>query len=147
VSREIVLLVFLVLVAYRATRLIVKDTFPLVLWLRDRVAGGYRYPTRAEMYHSNYPVGELEPHVTRIVPGLRGLWSLDPDGRIQVWNSHWKNSPHWLAELITCPWCASAYVSGALVLITDCVIGVQWPWLMGGAVWAGSSLISSRSWA
>lgn len=126
-SREIVLLVFLVLVAYRATRLIVKDTFPPVLWLRDRLAGGWRPMTSFET---------ADQGATAEIGGITHLW---------VNRVSW--SPDWLADLITCPWCASAYVSGALVLIADCVIGIQWPWLMGGAVWAGSSLIASKEWA
>jgi hypothetical protein len=133
--------------AYRLTRLIVKDTFPPVLWLRDRLAGGYRQPTRAEMYHPAYPVGELEPHTSRMVPGMRGLWSLDKSGQIQVWRAHWRYSPHWLAELITCPWCASAYVSGALTAAVDVLYGVPVPWLVGPAVWAVSALLASREWA
>lgn len=139
-------LIFLLmsLTAYRVTRLIVRDTFPPVLWLRDRLAGGYRQPTRAEMYHPAYPVGELEPHTSRAIPGLRGLWSLDEDGQIQVWRSHWTYSPHWLAELITCPWCASAYVAGALTAAVDVFYGIPVPWLIGPAVWAVAAVLASR---
>lgn len=132
-SREIVLLVLLILVAYRATRLVVRDAFPPVLWARDRLAGGWR-PLSAkekEIFHEFAPQ-DLGPDYTEI------------NGVLNRYITRAKWSPHWLAELITCPWCASAYVSGALVLITDCVIGIQWPWLMGGAVWAGASLIASR---
>jgi hypothetical protein len=147
VTREIVLLLLLSLAAYRATRLVVRDTFPPVLWVRDRLAGGQRKPTRAEVYHEGFPTGELEHGAYRTVSGLPGLWTLTDSGEISVWISPWKRSPHWLAELITCPWCASAYVSGALVGITDCVVGIQWPWLMGGSVWALSALLASREWA
>jgi hypothetical protein len=134
VSREAVLLVMLVLAAYRATRLVVRDTFPPVLWARDRLAGGWRKPTEAEWRLIRDPnLGPLPFKITEV------------DHVTQRWVVRAKWSPDWLAELITCPWCASAYVSGALVLITDCVIGVQWPWLMGGAVWAGASLIASRA--
>lgn len=133
-SREAVLLVMLVLAAYRATRLVVRDTFPPVLWARDRLAGGWRKPTEAEWRLIRDPnLGPLPFKITEV------------DHVTQRWVVRAKWSPDWLAELITCPWCASAYVSGALVLITDCVIGVQWPWLMGGAVWAGASLIASRA--
>lgn len=131
-SREAVLLVLLILVAYRATRLVVRDTFPPVLWLRDRLAGGWRKPTEGEWRKIRNPETPA-PFQVRDVDNTAHRW---------VERASW--SPDWLAELITCPWCASAYVSGALVLITDCVIGIQWPWLMGGAVWAGASLIASR---
>lgn len=140
------LLVVLTLTAYRATRLIVRDTFPPVLWLRDLLAGGPRKPTRAEMYHDNYP-NDLEPGVSQLAPGMRGVWYLGPDGGTLVHRSKADWSPYWLAELITCPWCASAYVSGALVLVTDLTYGLPVPWLMGGAVWAGAALLASREWA
>jgi len=135
VSREIVLLVLLILVAYRATRLVVRDTFPPVLWARDRLAGGWRKLTEAERdrYYATSEKSELIKQ-----------WEINKNDLTQRYIRRVSWSPHWLAELITCPWCASAYVSGALVLITDCVIGIQWPWLMGGAVWAGASLIASR---
>ena len=135
-SRAIVLLVLLILCAYRATRLVVRDTFPLVLWLRDRLAGGWRQLTEAEreVYYASSEKGQLIKQ-----------WEIDKTDTTQRYVRRVSWSPLWLAELITCPWCASAYMSGALVLITDCVIGIQWPWLMGGAVWAGASLIASRS--
>lgn len=139
-------LVCLVLAAYRLTRLVVKDTFPPVLWVRDRLAGGPRKPTRAELYHEHYP-NDLEPGVSRAVPGLAGVWYLDDDLGVVVHRSNVGWSPHWLAELITCPWCASAYVSGTLTAATDLTCGLPVPWLVGLAVWAGSALLASREWA
>lgn len=136
----------LCLSAYRLTRLLIKDTLPPVLWLRDNLVGGYRKPTRAEIWSPGYPQREMEPDVHRAVPGLKGLWSLDADGNIQVWRAPWKRSPHWLAELLSCPWCASAYVSGALVAVTDVTYGLPVPWLVGPAVWAVSAVLSSREW-
>ncbi len=139
-SREIVLLVLLVLAAYRATRLIVKDTFPPVLCARDRLAGGWRKRTLAENREFGNVTALKDPEGTSFV-------TTEIDGVTNRWVNRSDWSPDWLAELITCPWCASAYVSGAVVLITDLSIGVQWPWLMGGAVWAGASLIASKDWA
>lgn len=139
------ILVLLVLTAYRLTRLVVRDTFPPVLWVRDRLAGGTRKPTRAEMYHDSYP-HDLEPGVSHLAPGLPGVWYV-VDGQVQVHRTKVSWSPHWLAELITCPWCASAYVSGAVVAVTDLVHGLSLPWLTAFAVWAGSSLLASRDWA
>lgn len=46
------LLLVMALATYRLTRLVVEDTFPPVLWLRDRVAGGWRPLTLAE--HERY---------------------------------------------------------------------------------------------
>jgi hypothetical protein len=130
VTRELMLWLLLSACTYRATRLITKDTFPPVLWVRDRLAGGWRKLTEAEAEYL------WEDPDVREIDGVRKRYLI---------RAKW--SPFWLAELITCPWCASAYVSGAMVGITDCVTGVQWPWLMGGAVWAGASLLASRDWA
>jgi hypothetical protein len=135
-GRELVLLVLLSACAFRLTRLIVKDTFPPVLWVRDRLAGGWRPMTEREwtIYRKApaWPTG-VTPYQTQEIDGERNRY---------IRRVSW--SPVWLAELITCPWCASAYVSGALVLITDCVISIQWPWLMGGAVWAFSSVSAAK---
>jgi hypothetical protein len=139
--------VLMVLAVYRLTRLITKDDFPPVLWLRDRLVGGYRPPTRAETWHPGYPAGELEPHVSRAAPGLRGLWSLDSEGNIQVWRAPWKHTPHWLAELLSCPWCVSGWLSGAVVLAADLTVGLPVPWLFGPAVWGAAALLASREWA
>jgi hypothetical protein len=143
VIHELTLYLLMILASYRLTRLVVRDTFPPILWLRDHLAGGQRKPTRAEMYHKNFPTGELEYGEHRMIPGLPGLWTR-ADGEIVVWRSHWKYSPHWLAELVTCPWCASAYVSGAVVLATDVTTGVPLPWLAGLATWAGAAWMLSK---
>lgn len=129
--RELVLWLMLTAVAYRGTRLVVRDTLPPVLWLRDRLAGGWRPMTEKERLRTDgddWPIQKINEVDNRYV-------------------YRWARSPDWLAELITCPWCASAYVSGALVAVTDLSVGVQWPWLMGGAVWATSALLTSRTWA
>lgn len=137
-------LVVLALAAYRATRLVTRDTFPPVLYLRDRLAGGWRPLSQAET--------ERLALLNRTNPSLyltqRELWSyreIDDEPHRYVHRAGW--SPAWLAELITCPWCASAYVSGALVALTDITYGVPVPWLMGGAVWALAALLASREWA
>lgn len=138
--------VLLCLAAYRLTRLVTRDTFPPVLWLRDRLAGGPRQPSRAELYHPSYP-NDLEPGCSRAVPGLKGIWYLGNDGETLVHRAPVSWSPHWLGELITCPWCASAYVSGALVAVTDVVYGLPVPWLTGLAVWAVAALLAGQEWA
>ena len=135
--RELVLWALLSACAYRLTRLVVKDTFPPVLWVRDRLAGGWRKltPAESETYAASRDRGKLIKE-----------WELNPEDLTQRYIRRAKWSPAWLAELITCPWCASAYVSGALVGITDCVIGIQWPWLMGVAVWAVAAPVTARDW-
>lgn len=134
-------LVCLVATAYRATRLITRDTFPPVLYLRDRLAGGWRPLSQAEAEH----LAAADAVTQR---RLRTEWSyreIDDEPHRYVRRASW--SPAWLAELITCPWCASAYASGALVAVTDVTYGLPVPWLMGPAVWAGAALLASREWA
>jgi hypothetical protein len=125
----------MVLTAYRITRLIVRDTFPPVLWLRDRLAGGWRPLTEKEWAQASS--GGLDAfRPTQAIKGVENRY---------VRRVPW--SPYWLAELLSCPWCASAYVSGALTALTDITYGLPVPWLVGPAVWAGASLLASREWA
>jgi hypothetical protein len=133
--------VALTLTAYRATRLIVKDTFPPVLWLRDRLVGGWRPLTLQEL--ELYTASGAKDSAA-----LRLAWSYDPDDEDRlryVSRAGWV--PSWLAELFSCPWCASAYVSGALVAAVDITYGLPVPWLVGPAVWALSALLASKEWA
>lgn len=130
----------LCLAAYRLTRLLIKDTFPPVLWLRDNLVGGWRRLTPGEWDAIRR---ETAPQRERHHVDLH-------DGQGQaaaLWIERWRWVPHWLAELLSCPWCASAYVSGALVAVTDITYGVPVPWLVGPAVWAVAALLSSRDWS
>lgn len=131
-------LTLLTLTSYRLTRLVVRDTFPPVLWLRDRLAGGWRNLTPKEQ--DAYAAAPEKAEFIQVM-------EVDKSdiARRYVRRRPW--SPHWLAELLTCPWCASAYVSGAVTAVTDITHGVPVPWLTGVAVWAGASLLASRDWA
>jgi hypothetical protein len=62
-----------------------------------------------------------------------------------VYLPRWRWVPWWLKELLSCPWCVSAYISGALVAATDILVGVPSPWLTAPAVWAGAAILASRS--
>lgn len=53
-----------------------------------------------------------------------------------------KRTYWWLGELVSCPWCASAYVSGALVTVTWWLHGMPLPVLCWLAVWAAAAAIS-----
>lgn len=143
-------LVVLALTAYRVTRLIVKDDFPPILWVRDRLVGGWRRPTTAEWERfraeakATLAVTPLKPQQRRSVR----LHQADVgDGKGEssaVWNDRKPWVPGWLAELLGCPWCVSAYVSGALTALTDVTVGVPAPWLTAGAVWAVAAVLASR---
>ncbi len=129
--------VLLCLTAYRLTRLLIKDTFPPVMWLRDRLVGGWRPITEEERRTIRSAADHTDvPFATTDINGVTNRWVVR-----RAW------VPDWLAELLSCPWCASAYISGALVAVTDVTYGVPVPWLVGPAVWAVAALLSSRSWA
>jgi hypothetical protein len=125
------LLALMALAVYRLTRLIVKDTFPPVLWVRDRLAGGWRPLTGPEKarYREPYPLDlPIAQHgdVTELYV-VRASWS-----------------PYWLAELASCLWCASGWVAGAVTAGVDLTVGVPSPWLAGPAVWGAAAWMLSR---
>lgn len=126
------------LAAYRLTRLAVRDTFPPVLWVRDRLAGGWRPLTLGE--HETYNRATVRDKSL-----MRTDWSYDPeDGEHQRYVARKDFSPLWLAELITCPWCASAYTSGAVVALTWWAAGLPVPFLQWLAVWGAAAILASR---
>ncbi len=121
------LLIVMSLATYRLTRLTVRDTFPPVLWVRDRLAGGWRPLTEPEME--------------------KGLSGVDVDGVKQTYVRRAKWSPYWLAELVSCSWCASGWISLAVTAGTWGAVGLPVPLLIWPAVWAAGSLLASRDWA
>lgn len=124
-----------VIAVYRLTRFGVKDDFPPVLWLRDRLAGGWRPMTDREMH-------EMVPNP---FPATETMVSADGTHMRYVRRAAW--SPYWLAELISCPWCLSGWLSGAVVALLDLNQSVPDPVLFGFAVWGGAALLASRKWA
>ncbi|GKQ35189.1 hypothetical protein ALMP_17350 [Streptomyces sp. A012304] len=139
------LLIVMSLATYRLTKLVVEDTFPPVLWLRDRLVGGWRPPTMKEQHHERYPTGEVEEHTLKAIPGL-GTFSL-VDGEMQIYRRRWKRSPFWLAELISCPWCASGWVALGVTAGTWATVGLPMPLLVWPAVWAVGALLAAQEWA
>lgn len=138
------LIACMILANYRASRLAVKDTFPPVLWLRDRLAGGWRPLTDKEQ--ETYPIGHTpdDDHYVRH-PKLGTVMRIDGQVNRYVRRASW--SPYWLADLVSCPWCVSGWLAAALTAAVDVTVGVPAPFLVWGAVWAASALIASREWA
>lgn len=143
------LLVVIALAVYRLTRLIVKDIFPPVLWLRDRLVGGWRPLTPAEWRYvrSRGPEnsfdllkGERPDFAVRDVDHGNG-----PEASRWVERAKWV--PDWLAELLSCPWCASGWVSLAVVVAVAFTTGVPAPVLVWPAVWGAGSLIAAQKWS
>jgi hypothetical protein len=153
-------LMLMALTVYRLARLVVKDTLPPVLWLRDRLVGGWRPLTQGEWEQIRAKAAQqnrvtlvdrlgsqADDHASQ--PVLAGrmfgpLSSIDGVDNRYLTRVSW--SPHWLAELLSCPWCVGGWLAGAVTAATDLTVGVPLPWLSGFAVWAAGSWLASRSW-
>ena len=142
---QVLPIVLMVATSYRLTRLLQKDTFPPVLWLRDKLAGGWRDMTEKETDR----VGPAMPTPNMPASNLVGFGPVGHDAADNPirYIARWKRSPYWLAELITCPWCASGYIAGLVTAGTDLTMGIAAPVLVGFTVWAGSALLASKEWA
>lgn len=136
-------ILLLCVASWRLTRLIVKDDFPPILWIRDRVCGGWRPLTSKEQGE----VASLQTLPLNKIDEARKFWqmTMSDDGQRYVYRWVWV--PDWLAELLSCPWCASGWVSAALVAVTSGTVGLPAPFLVWPAVWGASALLASRSWA
>jgi hypothetical protein len=126
---------------YRLTKLVVEDTFPPVLWARDRLAGGWRALTLAE--HERYV--EASPSAQALI---REAWSYHPDDDLQQrYVRRWRRSPFWLAELISCPWCASGWIAAGVTAGVWATAGLPLPLLVWVAVWGAGALVAGQEWA
>lgn len=127
-------LTLMALTVYRLTRLVIKDTLPPVLWLRDGLAGGWRPMTGAEWAQLRSS-DKAKP----------APWPLRDD-ETNRYVYRWSWSPFWLAELWSCPWCVSGWIAGGVTAVTDITIGLPAPVLQGVAVWALGAVAASREW-
>lgn len=50
-------------------------------------------------------------------------------------------APEWLVELITCPWCISAYLALGTVLVANVSVSVPAPAVTWMATWGLSTLV------
>lgn len=133
------LLLVMSLAVYRLTRLVVEDVFPPVLWLRDRLAGGWRALT------------SVEQRTLTVLPAdkaleLRRVWSVDEDGESR-YVYRWRLVPQWIADLLSCPWCASGWIAAGVTAGTWAVAGLPVPLLVWPAVWAAGALLAAQEWA
>jgi hypothetical protein len=135
--------IILVFGSYRLTRLITKDDFPPVLWMRDKLAGGWRPLTTKEQEQTSTVLQSVQD--TYEHPEFGQVRMINFQASRYVRRAKW--SPWWLADLVSCPWCVSAYVSLALVGVTALWIGLPVPLLMWFAVWGASALLASKEWA
>lgn len=121
------LLVVLSLATFILTKLIVDLDFPPVLWLRDRVIGGWRPLTLGEQR------GDVE--------------TTDIDGDPHIWIKRSPRVPLFFAELMSCPWCVSGWVSAGVTAGVWATVGLPVPVLVWPAVWAVGALLAVREWA
>jgi hypothetical protein len=132
-----VLIVLMVLTTYRLTRLIVKDDFPPVLWLRDHLVGGWRPLTEKE-----WAVVRDPDSVTSFKVQDVDLGNGETACRYLV-RARWV--PQWLADLLSCPWCASGWIALGVTVGVAFTVGVPAPVLVWPAVWGAGALLASRS--
>lgn len=124
------LLIVMSLATYRGTRLIVEDTFPPVLWARDRLAGGWRPLTDAEQSQ------DWQPEQIEFIDGVANRYVY-----------RWRWSPQWLADLASCSWCASGWIAAGVTAGTWATVGLPVPVLVWAAVWAAGALLAGQEWA
>lgn len=138
------LLIVMSLATYRLTRLLVADTFPPVLWLRDQLVGGWRPLTEQEL--KSHTLLELpDSDLATSHPTLGSIMLID--GQVSCYVERKKWSPFWLAELISCPWCASGWIALAVTGATWAAVGLPVPLLVWPAVWAVGAVIAAQEWA
>lgn len=138
------LLIVMSLAVYRLTRLLVADTFPPVLWLRDRLVGGWRPLTLKE---SEQRIDDARAWEDK---GKRWpvRWSVQEiDGVENRWVQRSRRSPFWLAELLSCPWCCSGWVALGVTAGTWAWVGLPVPLLVWLATWALGALLAAQEWA
>jgi hypothetical protein len=150
------LLLVMSLAVYRLTRLLVADTFPPVLWLRDRLTGGWRALTEPERgayyaYEGWSPLGRPEGEQEMPLGVRRAYAALgsvqENDGVLERYVHRRRWSPFWLAELLSCPWCASGWIALVVTGGVWAVAGLAMPVLVWLATWAVGALLAGQEWA
>lgn len=139
------LLVLMSLATYRLTRLLVDDTFPPVLWLRDRAVGGWRPLTEKEQHTQALPaLAEGQRVVTAQLGGLMMV-----EGELHRYVDRSERVPFFFAGLLSCPYCASGWVAMAVAAGVWWWLGLAVPllvllWL---AAWALGGLLAAQEWS
>lgn len=122
------LLAIMSLTTFILTKLVVDLDFPPVLWLRDRVIGGWRKTTLAEDQN-------------------RDLKTTDIDGELYRYVTRNDRVPLFFAALMSCPWCTSAWMAAVTVTGTWATVGLPVPVLMWSSTWAIGALMAQHDYA
>ena len=136
-------LAVLSLATFILTKLVVDLDFPPVLWLRDRVVGGWRPLTMREA--DKHPLPVVREGQVVITAWLGSATQTDGELERHVVRTPWV--PLFFAELMSCPWCVSAWISAGLVTGTWAVAGLPVPLLLWPAVWALGALLAQHDYA
>lgn len=140
----LVLLPAMALTTYRLTRLAVKDDFPPALWLRDRLVGGWRPLTSREL--EKYPAAPEYADRDARHGMLGAMMRIDGEVNRYVVRARWV--PHWLADLLSCPFCASGWIGATVVAATwFAPAGLSVPVLCWFSAWALGGIIAAQDWA
>lgn len=132
-----ILLLTMSLATFILSKLVVDLDFPPVLWVRDRVVGGFRPLTLAEQAKLNNPRAQREV----------AEWDIQLiNGEDHLWKTRSKRVPLFFAELMSCPWCVSAWASAGVVVGAWATVGIPVPALMWLAVWALGALLAQHEW-
>lgn len=141
------LLLLMSLAVYRLTRLLVDDTFPPVLWLRDRVIGGWRPLTDKEQHTSRLPESWEEGQAATIA-GL-GSVMLMSDGVLHRYVHRSARVPFFFAGLLSCPYCTSGWAALAVTVGVWWWLGLAIPLLV--LLWLGSwalgGMLAAQEWS
>lgn len=125
------------LAAYRLTILAVKDVFPPVLWTRDRIVGGWRPLTEKELSPGQPWQERYLDDSDQTVRDVDFGGSKGTQVARYVRRAGWV--PFWLADLVSCPWCASGWISLAATAVATAAGWFSW-WpafpFAWAAVWA-----------
>lgn len=114
------LLVIMILTAFRVTWLITRDSIPLVRipreWLISKAV-----------------------HTRQLAPSYE-----TPDDDKQDYVATYRGFWYHVADLVTCPWCVSVWVSGVVTIVTVLVspTGLSMPWLWFGATAGGAAIVA-----
>ncbi len=136
------LLLVMSLAVYRLTRFVVEDDFPPMLWARDRLVGGWRPMTEAENAVALGRAG-TPSDTAKILDGRVA----EIDGVTNRYVYRWRWVPQWIADLLSCPWCASGWIALAVTAGTWAVVGLPVPLLVWPAVWGAGALLAAQEWA
>lgn len=131
------------LATFILTKLVVDLDFPPVLWVRDRVVGGWRPLTLAEAERKPLPVVR-EGQIAHTA-WLGAVTQTEGELYREVARS--ARVPLFFAELMSCPWCVSAWLSAGIITGTWAVTGLPVPLLLWLASWAVGALLAQHDYA